>query len=68
MNLVAGATGLLGGEICRLLAERGAPLRLVRPSCDLEEGMKTSYWYRWSLLQSQGSTNIVDLVQGTSWH
>lgn len=35
MNLVAGATGLLGGEICRLLAERGAPLRvLVRATSD----------------------------------
>ncbi len=31
MNLVVGATGLLGGEICRLLAERRLPVRgLVR--------------------------------------
>src|SRR5712691_6671488 len=31
MNLVIGATGMLGGEVCRLLAEQGAPLRaLVR--------------------------------------
>jgi uncharacterized protein YbjT (DUF2867 family) len=31
MILVVGATGLVGGEICRLLAERGNPLRaLVR--------------------------------------
>jgi uncharacterized protein YbjT (DUF2867 family) len=29
VNLVVGATGLLGGEICRLLAEQGAPLRAV---------------------------------------
>jgi uncharacterized protein YbjT (DUF2867 family) len=35
VNLVVGATGLLGGEICRLLAERGAPLRaLVRTGSD----------------------------------
>lgn len=35
MNLVVGATGELGGEICRLLAAKGAPLRaLVRPSSD----------------------------------
>jgi NADH dehydrogenase len=32
MNLVVGATGLVGGEICRLLAEAGRPVRaLVRP-------------------------------------
>ena len=31
MILVVGATGLLGGEICRLLAGRGNPVRaLVR--------------------------------------
>jgi NADH dehydrogenase len=31
MNLVVGATGMLGGEICRLLAEQGRPVRgLVR--------------------------------------
>jgi NADH dehydrogenase len=31
MNLVVGATGMLGGEICRLLAEQGKPVRgLVR--------------------------------------
>jgi NADH dehydrogenase len=35
VNLVVGATGLLGGEICRLLVERGAALRvLVRPTSD----------------------------------
>ena len=35
MNLVVGATGLLGGEICRLLAAEGKPSRaLVRPSSD----------------------------------
>ena len=33
MNLVVGATGMLGGEICRLLAARGKPVRaLVRSS------------------------------------
>ncbi len=33
MNLVVGATGMVGGEICRLLAERGMPFRgLVRRS------------------------------------
>jgi NADH dehydrogenase len=37
MNLVAGATGRLGGEICRLLAERGKPVRaLVRSTSDPE--------------------------------
>ena len=31
MNLIVGATGLLGGQICQLLAERGKPVRaLVR--------------------------------------
>ena len=37
MNLVIGATGALGGEICRRLAEEGRPLRaLVRSSADVE--------------------------------
>jgi uncharacterized protein YbjT (DUF2867 family) len=35
MILVAGATGLIGGEICRRLAARGEPVRaLVRPTSD----------------------------------
>ena len=35
MNLVVGATGFLGGEICRQLAEAGRPIRaLVRPTSD----------------------------------
>jgi uncharacterized protein YbjT (DUF2867 family) len=35
MNLVVGATGLLGTEICRLLATEGKPVRaLVRPTSD----------------------------------
>ncbi|MCM3871319.1 MAG: SDR family oxidoreductase [Pyrinomonadaceae bacterium] len=35
MNLVVGATGLLGGEICRLLVAEGRPVRgLVRPTSD----------------------------------
>lgn len=35
MNLVVGATGLLGGEICRLLTAEGKPVRaLVRPTSD----------------------------------
>ncbi len=35
MNLVVGATGLLGSEICRLLAAQGKPVRaLVRPTSD----------------------------------
>lgn len=35
MNLVVGATGLLGGEICRLLSAKGKPVRaLVRPTAD----------------------------------
>ena len=35
MNLVVGATGLVGGQICRLLVERGERVRgLVRPSSD----------------------------------
>lgn len=35
MLLVVGATGLLGGEICRLVAERGRPTRaLVRADSD----------------------------------
>lgn len=35
MNLVVGATGRLGSEICRLFAAKGEPIRaLVRPSAD----------------------------------
>jgi uncharacterized protein YbjT (DUF2867 family) len=35
VNLVVGATGLLGSEICRLLAAEGKPARaLVRPTSD----------------------------------
>ena len=35
MNLVVGATGLLGGEICRLLASKGNSVRaMVRPTSD----------------------------------
>ena len=35
MNLVVGATGLLGGEICRLLVAGGKPVRaLVRATSD----------------------------------
>lgn len=37
MNLIVGATGTLGGEICRLLAERGKPVRaLVRETSNPE--------------------------------
>jgi NADH dehydrogenase len=35
MNLVAGATGVLGSEICRRLVARGKPVRaMVRPTSD----------------------------------
>ena len=35
MNLIVGATGLLGGEVCRRLAADGQPVRaLVRPTSD----------------------------------
>src|SRR2546426_9812538 len=35
MILVVGATGLLGGEICRRLSQRGRPVRaLARPTSD----------------------------------
>jgi uncharacterized protein YbjT (DUF2867 family) len=38
MNLIVGATGLLGGEICRRLAAQGKPLRaLVRTSSQPEK-------------------------------
>ena len=38
MILIAGATGMLGGEICRLLVERGKPVRaLVRDTADPEK-------------------------------
>src|SRR5688572_27876937 len=38
MHLIVGATGLLGGEICRLLAEQGRPVRaLVRNTSDPEK-------------------------------
>jgi NADH dehydrogenase len=37
MNLIVGATGMLGGEICRLLAEQGKTVRaLVRDTSDPE--------------------------------
>lgn len=37
MNLIVGATGHLGGEICRRLAARGQPVRaLVRPTSDAD--------------------------------
>ncbi len=52
MNLVVGATGMLGGEICRLLAERRLPVRgLVR---------ETSNPDRVAQLQSFG----VEIVRG----
>jgi NADH dehydrogenase len=35
MNLIVGATGMVGTEICRLLGEAGQPVRaLVRPTAD----------------------------------
>jgi len=38
VNLVVGATGLLGSEICRLLAAEGKPVRaLVRPTSDQDK-------------------------------
>lgn len=38
MNLIVGATGLLGGEICRLLIEQGKPVRaLVRKTSNLDK-------------------------------
>jgi len=38
MNLVVGATGMLGGEICRLLREQGQPVRaLVRNTSSPEK-------------------------------
>src|SRR6185503_16475531 len=37
MNLIAGATGMLGNEICRLLREQGKPVRaLVRSTSNPE--------------------------------
>ncbi len=40
MNLVVGATGRLGGEICRRLRERGQPVRgLVRPGSPRESAL-----------------------------
>lgn len=38
MVLVAGATGLVGGEVCRLLRAAGTPVRaLVRPTASMEK-------------------------------
>ena len=52
MNLVVGATGLLGGEICSRLAEKGKPVRgLVRKSSSPD---------RMDLLRKLG----VELVEG----
>ena len=38
MNAVVGATGLVGGEVCRLLAEAGEPVActVLQPSCFME--------------------------------
>jgi uncharacterized protein YbjT (DUF2867 family) len=45
MNLVVGATGLLGHEICRQLTELGKPLRaLVRSSSDTEKVEALQSW------------------------
>jgi NADH dehydrogenase len=55
MNLVAGAPGLLGSEICRLLAERGEHVRgLVRASTDPEKVER---------LRSLGVTTVVGDVK-----
>ena len=52
MNLIVGATGMLGGEICRLLRDRGEPVRaLVRGTSNPE---------KLSRLQSLGA----DCVEG----
>ena len=41
MNLVVGATGMLGGEICRLLGERSKPVRaLVRSTASSEKAAR----------------------------
>ena len=38
MHLVVGATGMVGGEVCRLLAAAGKPVRaLVRPTSNPEK-------------------------------
>jgi uncharacterized protein YbjT (DUF2867 family) len=38
MNLIVGATGMLGGEICRLLGEQGKAVRgLVRATSNPEK-------------------------------
>ena len=41
MNLIVGATGILGSEICRLLAENRQPVRaLVRPKRAVEDKLR----------------------------
>src|SRR5437867_6869929 len=43
MNLIVGATGMVGGEICKLLAEQGKPVRaLVRNTSNPESVARLS--------------------------
>jgi uncharacterized protein YbjT (DUF2867 family) len=43
MNLIVGATGLVGGEVCRMLTEAGKPVRaMVRPAADKVKTEKLS--------------------------
>ena len=45
MVLVAGSTGILGSEICRMLREQGKEVRaLVRPSSNPEKLEQLSKW------------------------
>lgn len=59
MNLIVGATGLLGGQICRLLATRQKPVRaLVRRSADpsrLDDLRKAGAGLAWGDLKDPAS-------------
>jgi len=68
MNLVVGATGLLGGEICNLLAAEGKPVRaLVRPTSDpakVEQLERLNIEVAWGDLKDPAS--LVAACEGTT--
>jgi uncharacterized protein YbjT (DUF2867 family) len=77
MNLIAGATGLLGGQICRLLAASQKPVRaLVRRSADasrLDDLRKAGVELTWGDLKDpvsiyaacQGATAVLSTASST---
>ena len=59
MNLIVGATGMLGGEICRLLSEQGRPVRAL--------ARRTSYPDKVARLRQANAELVTgDLKNGSS--